>query len=118
MNQRGGMAAIALLIATVLGVSYFPRKSGDTSGGQETQKSASRIPASSAIGKQQNAAAAKPIPSCEQIAKRLRRVYPPDEKLPMPKSCYPEGTREATAGATATIHDLKLNFAIAIVPNP
>jgi hypothetical protein len=63
MNQRGGMATIALLIAAVLGMSYLPRKAAESSGGQGAQTTATRVPASSTSGKPQTAAATKPIPS-------------------------------------------------------
>src|SRR5271169_5222087 len=116
MNQRGGMATIALLIAAVLGVSYFPRKAAESPGSQPAQTGASGVPASGASSKPPTAAASKPIPSCEQIAKRLRRFYRPNEQPPMPVSCYPQGTRAPAKDKSAT--NPSLSFAIAIVPNP
>jgi|HubBroStandDraft_4_1064222.scaffolds.fasta_scaffold00098_20 hypothetical protein len=116
MNQRGGMATIALLIAAVLGVSYLPRKAAESSGTQGAQTTATRVPASTTSGTPSAAVATKPIPSCEQIAKRLRRFYRPNEKPPMPVSCYPEGARVPAKDKSTT--NPTLSFAIAIVPNP
>src|SRR5580704_16900927 len=45
MNQRGGMATIALLIAAVLGVSYLPRKAAESSGTQGAQTTATLLSA-------------------------------------------------------------------------
>jgi hypothetical protein len=98
MKQSGGLAAtIALLLAAILEVSYFPRKSGDTIGATELATFASR-PTTGA----KNAATPeqKPLTSCQQIAKRLRRVYAPDETVPLlPVSCFPSGVSEALDGA-------------------
>jgi len=114
MNQRGGMATIALLIAAVLGVSYLPRKAAESSGGHGAQTTASRVPAGGASSNKPTAARA--IPSCEQIAKRLRRFYRPDEQPPQPVSCYPAGGLVQSAVGAPTHPNL--SFAIAIVPNP
>ncbi len=117
MKERGGIAAtLAILLATILGVSYIPRKGAEVSGGQEAPKSSTRIPASGTRAKQTATPALKPIVSCEQIAKRLRRFYPSDDKIPMPKSCFQENTKDGTADTTAA--NPNLSFAIAIVPNP
>ncbi|HEY4901729.1 MAG TPA: hypothetical protein VIH91_13015 [Terriglobales bacterium] len=117
MKERGGIAAtLALLLATILGISYIPRKAAESSAGQEAQKSATRIPARGAGTNQQAGTVLKPIASCEQIAKRLRRFYSADDKIPMPKSCFQESTKDGTVGSTSA--NPNLSFAIAIVPNP
>ena len=71
MKQSGGLAAtIAWVLAAILGMSYF-RESGDTTSTMEPAKSAFRPTTGT-----KNAATTeqKPLTSCQQIAKRLRRV--------------------------------------------
>jgi len=117
MKDRGGVATtIALLIAAIFGASYIPRKSGDTTSGQGSQRPAAKLPAGTTKSQQQAAAKEKAIASCEQIAKRLQRLYAADEPVPMPDSCFPD---RAPGGKTVPAKtNLSLTFAIAIVPNP
>ena len=79
-------------------------------------ESSTRVPVSGASGKQPAATAPKPIPSCEQIARRLKRFYPAAARVPMPKSCYQNSVPPAAPNALA--NNPELTFAIAIVPNP
>ena len=117
MKERGGIAAtLALLIATIFGVSYIPRKAAESSGGQSVSSSAARVPASSSGSKAEGLAKPRASVSCEQISKRLRRFYPEQVRLSLPPSCYPDDS--ATKAALTTTADSGLRFAIAIVPNP
>jgi len=117
MKESGGIATtIALLIAAILGVSYIPRKAADSTSAQGPQRPAAKLPASAGKSQQQAAAKEKAIASCEQIAKRLTRLYPANEKVAMPGSCYPD--RAPDAKTTPAKVNPTLTFAIAIVPNP
>jgi len=81
-------------------VAYLTRKSGDSPAGQDVaQKSSTRVPVSAASGKQPAATAPKPIPSCEQIARRLKRFYLAEARVPMPKSCYQNSVPPAAPNA-------------------
>jgi hypothetical protein len=116
MKDRGGMATtIALLIAAILGTSYLPRKSGDTSS-QGTQKPAAKVAASSSKKPPAAGVKEKIMASCEAIAKRLRRVYPPDGTVPMPAACFPDGATAQDLEPPQTYPEVF--FTIAIVPNP
>ena len=117
MKERGGLAAtIAILLATIFGISYLPRRAADTSAPQDFSKTTAAVPSGGASGKQAAAPGPKPIASCEQIAKRLRRYYAVNESVPVPVSCYPEGTQPPQR--SEKVKNPQLSFAIAIVPNP
>lgn len=114
MKERGGVAAtIALLIAAVVGVSYFPRTGGESGAAPQTQppvaKPAATVP-------EQTSLTHRVTPACDQIAKRLKRFYRADEQVPMPPSCFPVSAPGATREQAKT--NRRLGFAIAIVPNP
>lgn len=116
MKERGGMTTtIALLIAAVLGASYLPRKGADTGSTAEAQKP---VVKAAATGGKNLLPAPKQIvlPSCEQIAKRLRRLYPPNETVPIPADCFLGGANEQNARPPKTYPEVY--FVIAIVPNP
>ena len=94
MKESGGIATtIALLIAAILGVSYIPRKAADSTSAQGPHRPAAKLPASAGKSQQQAAAKEKAIASCEQIAKRLTRLYPANEKVAMPARATPTGHR-------------------------
>ncbi len=114
MKERGGLATtIALVIATILGVSYMPRKAADSLNSAESQSSgAGGTHAGTKTPPQRKEA---PIASCDQIAKRFWRIYPAGAPVPMPDSCYPSGATPAGKPAAAPSD---LYFAVAIVPNP
>src|SRR5271165_1865795 len=117
MKERGGAAAtIALLIATILGVSYLPRRGGENQTASETQRAGARPSAGATRKATQSSAKEKPIASCEQIAKRLLRFYPADQQVPIPGSCYSENPSGASNPPPRTKSNL--HFAITIVPNP
>ena len=117
MKDRGGLATtIALLIAAILGASYIPRKAADSTSAGGAQRPAAKLPTGASKTQQQAAAKEKATPSCDQIAKRLKRLYPAGEPVPMPDSCYPDRVEGAKTVAAKT--NPGVNFAVAIVPNP
>jgi len=114
MKERGGVTAtIALLIAAIFGISYFPRKAAETAAVQESWTPAK---ASGSSSQAAEAAKRKPIVSCEQIAKRLTRFYPAGVPIPTAtNACYAEGTQLIKISPPP---NTSIGFALAIVPNP
>src|SRR5271169_3207689 len=116
MKERGGLATtIALVLAVVLGGSYLPRKSGDTTTATEGQRTPVRAVSTHAKS-QQASSKIEPLTSCQQIATRLRRFYGTDI---VPDSveagCYGKGVQGPAFSLPA---NSSVVFAIAIVPNP
>ncbi len=135
MKERGGFATtIALLLAALLGVSYIPRKPAETAADGGAQAAGGGASSSSAKAKTPPSPGT-PSSSCEQIANRLRRIYPPNrvndneakqndkdkdngsgnDSVPMPGSCFESGNpRPRNTNDTS----VEASFVIAIVPNP
>ena len=113
--DRKGVPAVLAVVLAILGITYLPRKAAETATGAEARKPAAGVLANIAKGKTP-APPTETSGSCEQIANRLHRLYPPPKvSVPMPGSCYQSGT--VPSGAVPNAPN-ELNFVVAIVPNP
>ncbi len=111
MDQRGGWAALALIIAAIVGASYIPRKAGEATKASQAVSS----PAKAGVAKNAGAATPNLILSCDQIQRRLTRFYPGGVPIPSAGNCY---QKDQTVPALQAPSVQPVNFAVAIVPNP
>jgi hypothetical protein len=115
MNQRGGITAtVALLVATLLGMSYLPRKSAEPAKAEAARKLAAKS-GLAAVARVQGSSAEKLIGSCEQIRRRLDRFYPDGVPVPPKGDCY---ANAAQGPALKAPDKAPVHFVVAIVPNP
>ena len=106
MDRKGGMAAVAVLIA-VLGISFMPRKAGESAAPAE--------PAGHGKSVRPREAATPKLdlkPACAQIGDRVERFY--EDEIRYPESCYSQGSKDAEQ----PISRPNLRFVIALVPDP
>src|SRR5271166_4223058 len=107
MDRKGGMAATAVLIA-ILGISFMPRKGGESASSAEPAGGA-KNPRHT---QEANPKLSEVKPACAEIADRVKRFIEGD--IHYPASCYsanPNDAEQSVAGEN-------LGFAIALVPDP
>jgi len=108
-DKRTGLVATLAVVLTFFGVSNLSRKGTEAPPASESRK----IPGKKA--EQKNAGATE-ILACYEIASRLQRFA---LELKLPQSCYAkDAVPPATPAATRLRSDVKLDYAIAFVPNP
>lgn len=113
MDRKGGLAAAAILVA-VLGISFMPRGGGE-SGGSSQAGAPRQRPLHTAPG-----TANKPEikTGCTQIADRVGRFFSGKTLTPN-RSLYPGECYDEQSGKDEpVVASEKLNFAIALLPNP
>lgn len=112
MNRDRVTTTVALLLAAVLGLSYVPRKSTESTTGSQSSNGTEGHTGHKLKTAQARAEAAKLSDPCEEIVTRIQRFYPDPDHIRGPDWCYSEKDKPPTT-ATSGLH-----FVIALVPNP
>lgn len=142
MERKGGAATIMLLLVTVLGVSFLPRRGAESSPASSAGKAQTGVGAKKPSSEPEKARLTASA-ACQEIARRLQRFT--SGSTAMPESCFPDVDPSAAKAASALsalvpagtpfeysqesnpavargtrpgTFNSRVHFAVAIVPNP
>ena len=116
MNRKGGAASASLVVLlAILGVTYRSRQGTESTFVQKPESPTPKpvLDSVSKTAEEASQRALKAIPQCQQIVRRLRRLYP---DVPVPYSCFPEGVAPSIKRSAPA--SSKRRFMIALAANP